>query len=176
MWISEKLGGTETASPNRRPQITRLVRVGQAACEPLRMHHAASLRQTGPFHERGAGRLDGWFHTLPPAKPLYVHAVGSIFVIVFVLTAATLRDSSALADSIAIRRGEVSASARAQGEGIYTCGRMSGHSIPGERMRAAFVREFHARHQCFFLFYDSRFRFRARISTADQHLTRREVR
>lgn len=173
MWISEKLGGTETASPNRRVQITRPVRVGQAAYQPLYLHHAASLRQTGPIHERGAGRLDGWFHTLPPAKPLCGSAVASIWVIIFALTAAALRDSSAIADSIAIRRGEVSALARAQGEGTYTCGRISGHSIHGERCEPPSFMSFVRAAQCFFLFYDSRFRFRERISTADQRLMRR---
>jgi hypothetical protein len=42
--------------------------------------------------------------------------------------------------------------ARAQGEGTNAYGRLSGHSIIGERMRAALISMFHVARSRFFLF------------------------
>lgn len=63
-------------------------------------------------------------HRLQPAKPFSGLTVAPAIVIVFWTNhPPTLHCLSASADSIAIRRGEVSAFARAQDEGTNACGR-----------------------------------------------------
>jgi hypothetical protein len=122
----------------------------------LEAHLVASLGQSGAIHEEDARRPDGWFTHAPTRQAPFtvdpfVLPLGSL-VRLFVWP--SLHESSARADSIAMRRGEVSALARAQGEGINACGRIAAtpftvsasepHSVGGFGQVAAllFIRRF----------------------------------